>query len=624
MRRLAIIIPEKIPSTLPKGVQRAFKSLQRLPDDYLVYYESLINPHRPDFIIINPEFGLMVVEIRSWYPGHIRAVTEDDIHIQDDNPRNEMHPLVHARQYLKSVLHRSSEYSLCSPLLTTDGNDEEFRFPTGVILLLPNCTIPQLKRHRLGNLLAAFGSEITICRDMLKELETWDMAELIPFLKSYMHPSGGHLPLTGDFMHIIRAVVHPDIIIQPGPDDITQKQKQGTSLKILDYTQEKRLYAVTQGHSIFFGPAGSGKTAFMIARIRFVHHYHEEYQILVLCFSDYLCDILQKTFANYQRIDVYTFRQWAELQGISGKPSENAESDQEYGLRMYRKIMDRGRKFLTYDAIFIDEGNEFSPSWFQCAREALKDPDHGDLFIVADGQKGFQGLGGVRWKDIGIHIRGHITKQGLIIEKHYENTREILNLSLLFLLPVIEENEEEYKNLLFACESGSRSGLKPLLVWNTSHQHQADYAVFLVQRILGSIKSAHHLSGIRPDDIAILYPYAEGRDKNIMRILLENLGQFFPVQWVSEELTTYNRVHLPGLKIHDCHSVKGLHYRVVMIVFAENFERYFDDPNFFSDRNLFYNALIRPLDFLSIQYTCRTAIIRKIIASGYVDEFNGK
>jgi len=61
-----------------------------------------------------------------------------------------------------------------------------------------------------------------------------------------------------------------------------------------------------------------------------------------------------------------------------------------------------------------------------------------------------------------------------------------------------------------------------------------------------------------------------------------------------------------------------------MIIFAENFERFFSDSEFFSGRNLFYMALTRPIDYLTIQYTDRTEIIRKILDSGYVDEFMGK
>ncbi|MFH0967502.1 MAG: NERD domain-containing protein, partial [Methanobacteriota archaeon] len=109
MRYLAIIIPEKIPSTISKGIQRIFSGLRNLPDDYLIYYEPLINPQRPDFIIISPNLGLLVIEIRNWYPGHISAISEDEIRIEDDNPRREIHPFVQIRQFLDSIIQRSAK-----------------------------------------------------------------------------------------------------------------------------------------------------------------------------------------------------------------------------------------------------------------------------------------------------------------------------------------------------------------------------------------------------------------------------------------------------------------------------------------------------------------------------------
>jgi hypothetical protein len=33
----------------------------------------------------------------------------------------------------------------------------------------------------------------------------------------------------------------------------------------------------------------------------------------------------------------------------------------------------------------IDEAQDFAPSWFQCAKAALKEPGDGDLIIVGDG-----------------------------------------------------------------------------------------------------------------------------------------------------------------------------------------------------------------------------------------------
>lgn len=622
MRWLAVIIPGKIPSKAPNGVQRICSVLSRLPDDYCIYYEHHINPQCPDFIIISPNLGLLLIEIRNWYPKHIREISENEVIIEDKTLHSEMHPLLHAKLFLDSIYDRARKHPLCTSLFSQLKEESEFNFPIGSLFFLSNCTISRLSHHDKGSLIEASGPGKTMGQETIKEMERMNLVDLMFFLRTRVQSSDTHLPLTYDQVHAIRAIIHPEIIVNlPGSEIIDTKIKTITSLKTLDYDQEKRLYQIPDGHYILFGPVGSGKTAIMISRAGILHNRYQEHRILVLCYTTTLRDRLLRSFERFPRIDVFSFVQWAEKQGVVRfLPDGSQESDQEFGSRLYQQIILHKAEFHPYDAIFIDEGNEYSPSWFQCAREALKNPEHGDLFIIADGQKGFRGPGGIKWNDIGIHIRGHINHQGIHIEKNYQNTREILNLARLFLLPIIEDEEEEYNKLVSAFDSHTRSGLKPLLIWNTSHEHQVDYMIYLIQRLLGSIKSTQFLSGMKPDDIAILYPYAEGEDKNLVSAMITTLGRFCPVQWVSEESTTYQRVSLPGVKVHDCHSIKELHYRAVMILFTENFERFFIDSEFFSDRMLLSVALTRPLDFLSMQYTERTDIIRKIIASGYVQE----
>lgn len=625
MRHLAVIIPESIPSTVNKGVKRVFASLSKLPDDYLVYYEPLINPHRPDIIIISPYLGLLVIQIRNWFPKHIQKASETEIQIVNRIIKTEIHPIFHAQQYLKEIIHKANRFPLCASLLDKISKNNGFKFPTGVLLLLPNCTANQLKHHQQANLYEILGGDKTLCKEKMVEIEKWDMVDLLLFIKSCVFPHGVNIPLTCEQVHSIRAIIHEEIVVDlPGSKVINETMLSVASLKILDSDQERMVHNFSPGHNILYGPANSGKTALMISRCAVLHIRQEDARILVLCYSLPLWNRLHTAFSRFIRVEVFSFRNWAERLGVTRDTTDSGpESDKEFGERCYAQIIQGNSEYHAYNAVFIDEGNMFPSSWIKCAREALKDPDHGDLCIVTDGQKGELGPEGLKWQDIGINIRGHIHHLGITSEKKYQNTREILNLARLFLLPEID-NDEEYKKLVLICECQTRTGLKPLLIWNTSHEHQVEYVVYLVQRILSSIKSVQYLSQVKPDEIAILYPYAEGSDKNLISSMIPQLGKICPVQWVSEESTTYDRVNLPGLKVHDCHSIQGLFYRVVMILFAGKFERFFTDSDYYSSRNLFYMALTRPLDFLTIQYTDRTEIIRKILASGYADEFIGK
>lgn len=625
MENLAVIIPDKIPSTVSKGVQRAFLGLQKLPDDCIVYYEPLIDRRRPDFLILSPDLGLIAIEIRNWYPGMITGVSDEEVLIRDGEPSNQVHPLYHVTQYLSVLSRRIADKPCFSSLLSGEGENGSCIpvFPIRYALLLPNCTIPQLENHQLGDLHRFFSPDHTLCREMLVEIERWESDELIPFLRSLPPIHGEGFTLSPMQVQLLRAVIHPDIVIDSSPIRQMYDQTGSIRLNTLDYLQEKSLYQIRQGHQIISGDAGSGKTTILAARARILHH-NPESRILVLCSNTVLSEQLKRSLSGYSRIHVSSFREWAAENGTGCSGSEEEiESDQDLGLRLLEKMKEPGRDFPVYDAVLVDEAQDFAPSWIRCAKEALRDPETGDLLIVSDGQQGRYGLAGISWKELGIHAKGRISHQASDLGKNYRNTQEIQALARMFLSPVPGISPA---TISFPVNEAKpeRSGLKPLLVWNTSHANQGDYATFLVRRLLGSLKSAQHLAGLRPEDIAILYPHAAEQDRRILSRMVSELGRFCPVQWVSENHHTHSRIHLPGVKVHDARSIKGMQYRAVMVLFSEYFDTYLTDPLHSDDRHLLYVALTRPADFLTIQYTEKTGLIRKILSSGNVDEFIGK
>jgi energy-coupling factor transporter ATP-binding protein EcfA2 len=569
----------------------------------------------------------MAIEIRNWYPGMITGVTEQEISLSDSSFTPVENPLFHARQYLSVISRRITDHpELFSQLIAPEDNGGGLCFQTSYVLLLPNCTQYQMTSHQLGDLYTYFDPARTFCREMLLEIEQWEPEEVIPFLRAIAGEQQSGSPLTREQIHLLRAVIHPDIIIGPssGKGRAACSPAGIPPLTMLDYQQEKNVYLIRQGHQIVAGVAGSGKTTILTARARILHH-NKDARILVLCANTVLSEWLCRVFSGYPRIYTHSFGEWAEKQGIIRKKvEEGGESDQEFGARLNQQMQCKKGDYHAYDAVLIDEAQDFPPSWILCAKEALKDPDCGDLLIVTDESQRRYGWSGASWKELGIHARGRIHYQNPELGQNYRNTKEIQDIARIFLHGVKEEDSGDQKEADCPFSSPSRNGLKPLLVWNTTHASQGDYTVFLIRRLLGSIKSAQYLSGIRPDDIAVMYPHAEEQDLKVLEKMVSDLGRFCPVQWVSENDTAHVRIHLPGVKVHDARSIKGMQYRAVMMLFSEYFDLYGDDPRYCGDQNLFYMALTRPSDFLTILYSEKTSLIRKILSSCSVDEFIGK
>jgi hypothetical protein len=59
---MAEMVPDRLPSRASSGEKKLFSVLQKLPDDYIVYYEPIVEDRYPDFVVICPNFGLLVIE----------------------------------------------------------------------------------------------------------------------------------------------------------------------------------------------------------------------------------------------------------------------------------------------------------------------------------------------------------------------------------------------------------------------------------------------------------------------------------------------------------------------------------------------------------------------------------
>ncbi|NLN88290.1 MAG: NERD domain-containing protein, partial [Syntrophomonadaceae bacterium] len=60
---MAQMIPEYFRSGT-RGENILFNTLKGLPDDYVVYREPIIRNRRPDFVIIGPDIGFVVLEVK--------------------------------------------------------------------------------------------------------------------------------------------------------------------------------------------------------------------------------------------------------------------------------------------------------------------------------------------------------------------------------------------------------------------------------------------------------------------------------------------------------------------------------------------------------------------------------
>ena len=75
---MAIMIPETLKRDVTAGERLLYRTLRNvLPDDYIVYFEPEIRGVYPDFVIIAPDMGIIVLEVKDYTRGKLVSLNSD-------------------------------------------------------------------------------------------------------------------------------------------------------------------------------------------------------------------------------------------------------------------------------------------------------------------------------------------------------------------------------------------------------------------------------------------------------------------------------------------------------------------------------------------------------------------
>jgi muconolactone delta-isomerase len=143
---MAVMIPDRLPSKASEGEKKLYSILQKLIDECVVYYEAVVKRRFPDFIVILPEVGLLVIEVKGWWPKNLFKADANDVVINDvHGEKKEKHPDRQARGYMRRLWELCERYPGAKILLQTERQyQNKFIFPFGRFSILSNITRQQL------------------------------------------------------------------------------------------------------------------------------------------------------------------------------------------------------------------------------------------------------------------------------------------------------------------------------------------------------------------------------------------------------------------------------------------------------------------------------------------------
>jgi superfamily I DNA/RNA helicase len=173
---------------------------------------------------------------------------------------------------------------------------------------------------------------------------------------------------------------------------------------------ERIAQSIGPGRSMLCGAAGSGKTMAICARARHLRERHPAWRILVLCFNTSLATLLRRALPADPQTEVAAFHDWTqarlEASGviIPPPPGRGTQWDRYWTQDMARLLLAAFREQRiaagAYQAILIDEGQDFVADWYRALVQAL-DPATGELLVALDPAQNIYGRE-VAWGDLGL------------------------------------------------------------------------------------------------------------------------------------------------------------------------------------------------------------------------------
>ncbi len=622
---MAEFIPDRLPSRASRGEERTFALLKKLPDDYLVYYEPNIDNRHPDFIVIAPDLGVIIIEVKGWFIDDIIGGNHSEVTLfQNGLETTEVHPLEQARRYMWKLADECQKSPKRSLLLRKEGKHKnKFFFPFCHFVVLSNISRDNILRKKDQNVPEIFKSENTLFKDELLALEAASADEIRNVLLRFFDPFWNITPFTSEQVDVLRSIIHPEIILSyiPSKPLILVEAERYVDFAVLDRKQENNARRIREGHRIIYGVAGSGKTVLLISRAKWLHERDPESKILLLCYNVALSAYLKEMLKDYPRVHVFHFDGWAIHNGITRRAIDAShhklEDDASLGNRLLDHLRQQTGDYRSYNAILVDEAQDFPPVWFSCVLEALDDPFDGDLLIVCDGNQGIRLIDAVSWKSLGIKAAGRTIHQAFDLDRNYRNTREILKLASHFTMKNAKNIDDSISIVPVDPSQAIRRGPRPVLFRCSDHADECQKVIATVRQFIeGKVTFNNQpVKPMLPHEIGILYPKKPWKENDTFTKFLEDLSSVAPVTWLNEDRKSRSKVFEQSIKVQTVPSSKGLQYRAVIIMWADLFEpRTPADSD--HEQRLLYVALTRASDVLVVTYSKENAFIEKMVKSG--------
>jgi len=560
---MAILIPAigSCASRMTSGERRLAERLeQKLDDDYLLWYDVPVGPKQshPDFVVLHPRRGLLILETKDWKLETIRQATRQawDI-LVDGRIKVVMSPLAQARFcaiQVVNALERDPQ------LVQASGRHQgKLAFPWGHGVVFTRITRKQFDAAGLGE---AMEPHCVICQDEM--LETAGAEEFQQRLwNMFAHSFGGGM-MSLPQLDRVRWNMFPQVRVQTQGalfDDNDPDAEFPDMLRVMDLQQEQLARSLGDGHRVIHGVAGSGKTMILGYRAEYLAQAHTDASkpILILCYNEPLAVKLASVMEAKglsAMVHARHFHKWCRDQLVAfGQtlPAHHLPVGAKMEEMVLRVIHGVDRKHIPsgqYQAVLIDEGHDFQPEWLRLVTQMVDPATNSLLVLYDDAQSIYERARSKQFsfKSVGIQAQGRTT----ILKINYRNTRQILQTASLIAADLLTADDKDDDGIpLLKPISCGRDGQAPILIKLPSLREEA-YAI-------ADQLSAAHQEGHAWGDMAILC--ADWKTMDLCAHALQQRKLPFSVRKRAGDFNPAAN----AIQIMTMHASKGLEFPVVAL-----------------------------------------------------------
>ncbi|WP_010494799.1 3'-5' exonuclease [Paenibacillus elgii] len=608
---MAYMVPDTISRRATAGERILFESLKdHLPSDYIVYYEPEIRGRRPDFVIIGPDLGLVILEVKDYTKSTLYQVNHDEWTLR--NTAGELittkSPLKQARDNARII---ENYLKKDKNLIQETGSYLKFPYGFGTVFT-------RLKQEDFIklDLYQVIEPQFVLCRDEIDPDEDGFSPDI---LRDKIHEmftvwTTRKTILTDEDIQAIRFHLFPEVRISAEYRTPIQHQDQLLlslhNIKTMDLHQENMAKQIGDKHRLIRGVAGSGKTLVLASRAKMLAKAHPDWKILVLCYGiplsrslkqmieqkldepDDLMDLINAEATNpikASKIKVFNFHEWLR-NSLHLKDSDIPA--------LLDKLNKNEAIVPAYDAILIDEGQDFEPDWLKLLSFCLN-PDTQSLLLVEDRAQSIFKRKTSLAQDIGLDFRG----RSKILSINYRNTAQIVQFAWDFyqehsqLKNKVQDGSIEGVEII-PPQSTKRKGPEPMIKGFRDIQEEMNF-------VSKSIIYLHQQKNIPFEDIAILYRVKNSHRISYINEIKHSLNEHeLPFTWITENAESKRNFirNERTIKISTIDSAKGLDFRAVFIINIENMPFSLEEVEE-REVSLFYIGMTRALEWLFLSYS---------------------